>query len=69
MTAVADVAAMTPAQRLRYIRELREWIAFVRKEWPQYGRKVPDHMRIAVMSHAERAATGPHHVWEEEEDA
>ena len=54
---------LTPPLRLRYIRKLREWVAIVRREWPGY-RRVPKHMRVAVMSHALREATGPHHVEE-----
>lgn len=53
---------MTRTQKLRYIRELREWTQYVYREWG--CRRVPKHMRVAVMSHAERAATGPHLVEE-----
>ncbi len=53
---------MTPEQRRQYIRELREWILWCRKEWGL----VPKHTRVAIMSHARHAATGPHAVWEPE---
>jgi hypothetical protein len=55
-------ASMPLEQKHKYIRELREWIAYVRKEWGY--RKVPAHLRVAVMSHAGRAATGPHFTGE-----
>lgn len=56
---------MTADQRLRYIREMREWIAYVHTEWPGHKR-VPKHMRVAVMSHARYAATGPHFTTEDD---
>lgn len=55
---------MTYAQRLRYISALRFWVRFVH-ETMGYS-PIPAYLRVSVMSHARREATGPHTIWETE---
>jgi len=55
---------MTYEQKLKYIRELRWFVLWIKEKWNVD--KVPAWHRVAVMSHARHLATGPHHTYEEE---